>query len=182
MIKRYSMIFALMGFVVSMPLFAQQSTSLTPAQKDWQTNMAPTLQYAQEQQQKAEQEAQQQQQQRIAQQLLQHEMLQTLRAQRREHQMLHAPVSTEPLFHPKPLPPTGGKNPWLKSNPWANTQKNPYQGKQYSPTPQKPGGVATPQQTQQSSPIFIQSPTQQQPASSTQQQKQGPQQPVNIFR
>lgn len=171
MIKRCALFCAVMGVVVSLPLFAQQPSSLTPAQESWQVIMGPTLTYAKEQQKNAQEQAQQQLQQQVAQQQLLQQMLQTLRTQLEEHQFLHAPVSTEPLFHPRPLPQTGNKNPWLKPNPWADSHKNPYQGQQLSPTTKTDRGTTAIQQ--QPPTIFIQEPTQQQKKE---------QQPINIFR
>jgi len=51
------------------------------------------------------------------------------------------PAANEvPEFKPLPQISTKSNNPWLKKNPWGNTQHNPYSGEQYkSNTTQVPG-------------------------------------------
>lgn len=73
--------------------------------------------------------------------------------------------STVPDFQAKPRTPAASNNPWLKTNPWKNSQQNPYSGQQYAP----------------SQPDYTNNGVYVKPNSSEKSQTTS-QQPVNIFR
>lgn len=86
--------------------------------------------------------AQQTQQQASQQQQMQ-QALETLQSQQKatiNNQTAPAPST----FQAQPSTVTGTTNPWLKPNPWQNTQQNPYSGQQYGTTPASPStGTST---------------------------------------
>lgn len=79
------------------------------------------------------QQAQQQLQQGEQQQQMQ-QALETIQMQQKAMLNNQTAPTTTSTFQAQPSTVTGTTNPWVKPNPWQNTEQNPYAGQKYTPT------------------------------------------------
>ena len=134
--NKFSLI--LLGASLSLPVFANTY---------WQQIMQPTSKFSAEQAKLLQQKRQQQQLRADKNQAMQQHTIELLQQIRNQNAHLHGHGIIHELHQGSTI--LGGpQSPWLKQNPWGNTQKNPFVAEP------KPKSSAT-KTTQQPSNIFV---------------------------